>query len=239
MGNYITKADISNQGNIPNARIESLIATIEKFFEWYCCDIFYDKSVIHNFDGNNKQEVFFHDLHDIVSCTKIESISYDGTATEIDEDSYIITPWSVSKYPYGLFEAGKRNYRFTGKVGHGQNDLDGNADEWYKPDAIKEACIITIEQIILEQFNNTASGGTGTSLPSKKVRYQSESISDYSYTLNKIAQATLDSSTPTGIPYVDMIIQPWRRDEPEFMLLDEQVPTDVKENLLISLYLNG
>ena len=236
--NYVELSDIPYKGQLSDSQVENIIMVVEQFIEWYCQDFFYAKSITLYFDGNGKRSIFFQGMHDIVSCTKIEKSSVNAnnveTLTEISAAKYVVDYGCVTKRS-SRWAIGLRNYKFSGTIGHGNTDLDGNNDDrYYTRTGIPEAVKTLVHKIISEFFDH-AGGGTVKATPAAD-KFQKESIGDYSYTLKKMQESTLASENPTGNTYADMILRTYARRDPVFMILDEQQEADVYDSLFESIY---
>jgi len=237
---YVALSDIAYKGTLSDTQVEAIILVVERFIEWYAQEIFYEKAHNFKFDGNGKRSVFFQGMPDIVTCTKIEKVSSPAsgdTFETISSGSYAVEIGSIT-FRYNRWTIGILNYKFTGTIGHGDLDLDGNNDDfYYTRTGIPEAVKTLVNKIINEHFDHTG-GGTVKSTPSKDNK-QKETLGDYSYTLKNMQNASLSSDNPTGNSYADMILRTYQNRAPVFAVLDDQQEADVYDSLYEVLYLGS
>uniref|UniRef100_A0A6M3J2S0 Uncharacterized protein n=1 Tax=viral metagenome TaxID=1070528 RepID=A0A6M3J2S0_9ZZZZ len=233
MGNYVLNTEIVDKKGLASAAVDVIISYWEKFVEFYCQDIFYKKtnwSVY--FNGNGKQIVFFPGLPDIISISSMYSIDSDGVETLIAADNYKYKSYCVK---YGIWARGFRNYRMVCDIGHDTLDRNGNTDEKYKPEAIKEAIRMLVVNT-LDTYYGTTSGTTTQQSSTGLGDLSSESIGDYSWSRREKNKTLLQTDDPTDIPIVNMLLQPYKNRRPQLQVIDSNLNDYEDDESLMEVY---
>lgn len=239
MGNYVLNSDITDKKSLPNSVIDAIITGWEKFIEFYCQDFFYKETgQIVYFNGNGKQIMFFPGLPNIISVTSINYIDSNGVEDLVEAADYRVKPYCVKKHISGVWVRGFKNYKMICDVGHDTTDVYGNSDEKYKPSSIVESIKILVANT-LDTYYSASAGTTLISVTTGLESLSSESIGDYSYSMKAKTGTLLQSSAPTDIPIVDMLIQPYKNRRPQLMVFDSNqsdIYTGYDDESLMDVY---
>ncbi len=212
MGFYLESSEIADTKGLTAEELDTIIATIENNVEFYCQDIFRPRTLYRFVNGSGSQNLYpstgYNNISklDIVSISKVEWRSENGSFSEILATEYWHNKFKLMLLSDGAWSWGKLNYKLQFTLGHEATDFEDNTDPRYLPPGIK----IAVHKIMLNFLENNYETTEG--MESSEGPYKSASIGggDFSYTIID-SLLNLDSDSPTGFVDIDSILVSLRR----------------------------